>query len=198
MVRSLFQRVWRRFVPPPLPHHPPALAKPQTPSVPLQRVFPPLPARDRLLAAEQPITEDDITQALDLLRGGQNKGAIRKVTRPARFQIAIRQIKGFAEECLLVHAASRVPIADMYAGYLLWAADHRLTPILRSDFDFAMADHLANFGGIRTERGYQGCRFRPIFLRRLGEVNRSEAKRRLGMSLEELMAGKRPDASTSH
>lgn len=193
MLRRLARSWLHRFLPPPAPPRPAALTKPEKP-IQLARVFPPLPAGDRQLALEREnsLSEADITSALELLRGGQARRDGARMTRPARFQIAIRQLKGFASDCLMIHSGSRIPIADMYAGYLLWAANNSQSAIAQSDFDFAMSDYLISVGGIRTERGYQGCRFRQDFVRRLEDINRQEARRRLGMGLEDLMQGKRP------
>lgn len=190
-----FERIFRRLGPVPLPPPKPAeIAKP----VALRRVFPPLPAADRHLArqVENTVSEAEITSAIALLRGGAARPSASKsrVTRPARFQLALRQLKGFSADCLMVHAGSRVNLHDMYAGYLLWAADNSQAPISASDFDFAMSDYLGSVGGIRAEHSYNGCRFRQVFLRRLEDMNGKEAKRRLGMGLEELMASKRPNS----
>ncbi len=184
---------WRPSAPPPIPPWLPALSKPP---VPLHRVFPPLPKRDQRLANETPnsFSETEITNALALLRGGEGRpeGGRSRVTRPARFHIALRQLKGFANDCLLVQAASKIPIQDMYAAYLLWAADNAQHPIGHSDFDFAMADYLQSVGGIRSFKSYDGCRIRQDFVRRLETMNAKDVKRRLGMGLDDLMAGKRP------
>lgn len=191
------QRLFRRFTPPPpIPPRLPALTKPP---IPLQRVFPPLPKRDERLALEagNTFTETEIAGALASLRGGEarpEKGRSR-VTRPARFQLALRQLRGFSNDCLLVQAASKVPVQDMYAAYLLWAADNSQQPIGHSDFDFAMSDYLQSVGGIRSFKSYDGCRIRQDFVRRLENMNAKDVKRRLGMSLEDLMNHRstRPD-----
>lgn len=184
---GLFSRLWGGPVPPP----PRALPKP----VPLTRVFPPLAKADEHLSREREnrFDEADITIALQSLRGGQAKDRPQtRATRPARFFIANRHVQGFAQNCLLVHSQGHIRTHDMYAGYLLWAAEERQEPIGHSDFDFAMADHLVQIGGIRDERGYRGCRFRADFIRRLDGINSKEAKKRLGINLHDLMAGKRP------
>lgn len=186
---GVFSRWWAARVPPVPP--PRALPKP----VPLKRVFPPLVKADEHLARERDNRPDeiDITIALEALRGGQARDRPQtRATRPARFFIAHRHVDGFAHNCLMVHSQGHIRAHDMYAGYLLWASQERQEPISLSDFDFAMADHLAQIGGIRDDRGYRGCRFRPDFVRRLDDLNSKEAKRRLGMGLHDLMAGKRP------
>lgn len=192
-MRRWFERLKRKWMPPLPPPPIRALAKP-VPPVKLERVFPPLPAADFQLSLqkENTFSETEIDAALELLRGGGGQRGTTRVTRPARFKLAMRQVQGFADNCLMAQAGSRVPVQDMYAGYLLWAADNRQHPIPNSDFDVAMSDYLASVGGIRSIKGYNGCRFRPDYVRRLDAMNSQEAKRRLGMGLEELMAGKRP------
>jgi hypothetical protein len=195
---------WRkRASPPPAPPRDPssarALAPPLQDPIPLSRVFPPLPAADQFLARESigEIGEDDIEAALRLLRGGgmvRGDGPIRRVTRPARFHIANQHVQGFCQQCLATQHGSRIPLNDMYAGYLLWAADWQRDPINKSDFDFAMSDYLASVGGIRTERYYNGCRFRPDFLRKLEGRSHDEIKKRLGSVVSELTARHEPQA----
>lgn len=176
--------------PPPMPQPPPALPEP----TPLRRVFPPLSAEDHHLGLERvnAYEESEIEQALMALRGGLARDAPRiRVTRPARFRIATNHVSGFAQACLLVHAEGHIRVHDMYAGYMLWIGDAHQEPVSSADFDFAMADHLTQIGGIRDGRGYRGCRFRPDFLRRLDEITVKEAQHRLGAGLRELMAEKR-------
>lgn len=186
---------WRRKAAPPLPSLPePAatrsLALNEDP-IPLLRVFPPLESADRYLVreSENKFTEQEITSALELLRGGamRTDGPKRRITRPARFHIAIQHVQGFSTQCLATQHDSKIPIQDMYAGYLLWAAEWRREPINRSDFDFAMSDQLASVGGIRTERYYNGCRFRPDFIRRLEAQGSDEIQKRLGLSKDQLV-----------
>lgn len=156
--------------------------------VPLTRVFPELPEQDQKLGEEKGnrFSQDDIAQALALLQGGQIK---RRVTKPARFQIALRHVRGFSRDCLQLQASSAIRIQDMYAGYCLWISEHDQEPITESDFDYAMADWLASFGGIRSASVYSGCKWRGDFARRMHAERGREVKRRLGMGLEELMSG---------
>lgn len=188
---------WRRTTPPPPEPIPSpsessrSIALQQEP-VPLLRVFPPLDHADRFLTRdrENQFTEQEISSALELLRGGAMRGepARRRVTRPARFHIAHQHVDGFSTQCLATQHNGKIPVQDMYAGYLLWAAEWQREPINRSDFDFAMSDHLASVGGIRTERYYNGCRFRPDFIRRLEKQSEADIKRQLGLSKDQLTA----------
>ena len=163
--------------------------------VPLVRVFPPLDAADQELGETLPnnFSEDEIATALALLRGGMVRSAEGgyRATRPARFQIAMRHIKGFAEQCLSLHGEAKLRAGELYAAYLVWTADADIQPVLRSDFDFAMSDYLAMFGGHRTLTSFVGCRIRPEHVKRMADVRGVEIKKRLGMGLEELMTGGR-------
>lgn len=182
---------WRRTTappPPPIPRASSSLVCNDEP-IPLMRVFPPLGVSDGMLAREgvSKYTEAELTTALETLRGGLAARDKVRRTRPARFHIAATHVSGFSEQCLAIKHGSRVPIDDMYGAYLLWAADWKRDPINRSDFDAAMADKLASVGGIRTEHFYDGCRFRPDFLRRMEAKPKADVHKRLGMGLEELM-----------
>lgn len=163
--------------------------------VPLHRVLPPLDPTDITLASEMPNTfsPEEITMALAMLKGGmaRPRETATRITRPARFQIAFREAREFAEVCLMLVPQAKVRGGDMYAGYMVFSIDRGVTPIPRPDFEYAMSEFLALNGGGRLVSSYVGCRIKPEHHKRMEEIRGAEIKKRLGMGLEELMTGNR-------
>jgi len=174
------------------PHHEvvPVRLEPQGQVSLTRQVYPDLIDVDYELANEAPnrLEEEDIEAALDLLRGGllNRRTPGYRATKPARFQLAMRHVDGFASQCLAVQPSGQIRTAEMYAGYLVWAEDNAQPPVPQRDFDYALVEFISGSGGYRSAANYCGCRFRPEFASRLQQLRGEEVQRRLKSGLEGL------------